>query len=46
MLFEKRVSARRFDETEVDVFHESVEEKVMDQYEETVEQRTGKTGFA
>lgn len=34
VLFEKRISARKFATTEVDVFHETVEEKVMNQYEE------------
>ncbi|KAH6997085.1 general substrate transporter [Ilyonectria destructans] len=33
VLFERRISARKFAETEVNVFHESVEEKVMDEYE-------------
>ena len=37
MLFEKGVSARKFASTEVDVFHETVEEKVMHQYEDLVE---------
>jgi len=37
VLFEKRISARKFASTEVDVFHEVVEEKVMDQYEKAEE---------
>ena len=37
MLFEKRISARKFASTEVDVFHEVVEEKVMDKYEKAEE---------
>ncbi|KAJ6441722.1 sugar porter (SP) family MFS transporter [Purpureocillium lavendulum] len=42
VLFEKGVSARKFAATEVDVFHEVVEEKVMNQYENIVE--TGEKG--
>ncbi|KAM5345610.1 hypothetical protein ACJ41O_011471 [Fusarium nematophilum] len=34
VLFERRISARKFATTEVDVFHETVEEKVMNRYEE------------
>ncbi|KAF7554193.1 hypothetical protein G7046_g6883 [Stylonectria norvegica] len=34
VLFERRISARQFAQTEVDVFHETVEEKVINQYEE------------
>lgn len=45
MLFEKRVSARNFATTEVDVFAESVEEKVLQQYEETVQQVHAKAVF-
>ncbi|EQK98556.1 maltose permease [Ophiocordyceps sinensis CO18] len=37
VLFEKRVSARKFATTDVDVFHETVEEKVMKQYETIVD---------
>lgn len=33
VLFERRIPARKFAETEVNVFHEAVEEKVMDDYE-------------
>jgi MFS transporter, SP family, general alpha glucoside:H+ symporter len=36
VLFERRVNARKFAKTEVDVFHEVVEEKVMDQFEKVV----------
>lgn len=43
VLFEKHISARKFASTEIDVFHEAVEEKVMNQYEETVVQH--RTGF-
>lgn len=45
MLFEKRIPARQFATTEVDVFEESVEEKVMHQYEETVKLRSTKNAF-
>ena len=37
VLFEKGVSARKFATTEVDVFHETVEDKLMNQYEEIVD---------
>ena len=36
VLFEKGVSARKFATTDIDVFHEEVQEKVMSQYEEIV----------
>jgi SP family general alpha glucoside:H+ symporter-like MFS transporter len=36
VLFERRINARKFAQTEVDVFHEVVEEKVMDQFEKVV----------
>ncbi|KAM0429785.1 hypothetical protein ACHAPT_006391 [Fusarium lateritium] len=39
MLFEKRISARKFASTEVDVFHEMVEETVIDQYEKAEEKK-------
>ncbi len=46
-MFEKRVSARKFASTEIDVFHEAVEDKVMHQYEETVvRNRAGVAGEA
>lgn len=44
VLFEKGVSARKFASTEIDVFREAVEAKVMHQYEETVVQE--KVGYA
>jgi SP family general alpha glucoside:H+ symporter-like MFS transporter len=34
VLFERGISARKFASTEVDVFHETVEENVMNRYEE------------
>lgn len=34
MLFEKGISARKFASTEIDVFSEAVEDKVMHNYEE------------
>lgn len=37
VLFERRVSARKFASTEVDVFHETVEDKIMNQYENIVD---------
>ncbi|KAL7914468.1 sugar transporter domain-containing protein [Trichoderma velutinum] len=37
VLFEKRISARKFASTKVDVFHESIDEKVMNQYDGTME---------
>ncbi|KAF4471325.1 hypothetical protein FALBO_1765 [Fusarium albosuccineum] len=37
VLFEKRIPARKFASTDVDVFHESVEEKVMEHYEKVEE---------
>lgn len=45
LLFEKGVSARKFATTEVDVFAETVEEKVLQQYEETVQQAHAKAVF-
>jgi SP family general alpha glucoside:H+ symporter-like MFS transporter len=32
VLFEKKVSARQFSKTKVDVFHESVEDDIINQY--------------
>jgi SP family general alpha glucoside:H+ symporter-like MFS transporter len=37
VLFEKGVSARNFASTKVDVFHESIDEKVMNQYDGILE---------
>lgn len=37
VLFERGISARKFASTEVDVFHETVEENVMNRYEELVD---------
>lgn len=34
VLFEKRISARKFASTEVDVFHENVQQDVMNAYDE------------
>ncbi|KAH7320284.1 general substrate transporter [Stachybotrys elegans] len=42
VLFEKGISARKFASTHVDVFHESVETKVMNQYEQITEKHEGK----
>ncbi|KAK5997360.1 General alpha-glucoside permease [Cladobotryum mycophilum] len=42
VLFEKGISARKFATTEVDVFHETVEEKVMNQYDGIVEHQVEK----
>ena len=42
VLFEKRVSARNFSTTQVDVFHETVEDKVMNQYENIVDNQPEK----
>ncbi|KAL6854052.1 sugar transporter domain-containing protein [Trichoderma novae-zelandiae] len=39
VLFEKKISARKFASTKVDVFHESIDEKVMHQYDGIVESR-------
>ena len=44
ILFERRVGAREFEKTKVDVFHEKVDEKIMNTYDdvtttETSEQR-------
>lgn len=33
VLFEKKIPARKFASTKVDVFHESIDEKVMHQYD-------------
>jgi len=46
VLFEHKVSARKFDKTEVDVFAESVEDGVMAGYRETLqrERRGGEEG--
>jgi hypothetical protein len=38
VLFEKGISARKFHTTEIDVFSESVQEKLMNQLEEIVDQ--------
>ncbi len=46
VLFEKGVSARKFASTEVDVFHEVVEEKVMNQYEDIVDSPAKGAKFA
>ncbi|KJZ72018.1 hypothetical protein HIM_08579 [Hirsutella minnesotensis 3608] len=40
VLFEKRVSARKFTTTDVDVFHEAVESEVLENYEHTVQSKT------
>ncbi|OPB43514.1 MFS permease (maltose permease) [Trichoderma guizhouense] len=37
VLFEKKISARKFASTKVDVFHESIDEKVMNQYDGIME---------
>ncbi|RFU80639.1 sugar porter sp family mfs transporter [Trichoderma arundinaceum] len=37
VLFEKKISARNFASTKVDVFHESIDEKVMNQYDGVIE---------
>ncbi|KAK0755952.1 hypothetical protein N5P37_011505 [Trichoderma harzianum] len=37
VLFEKKISARNFASTKVDVFHESIDEKVMHQYDGIME---------
>ncbi|GFP60531.1 maltose permease MAL31 [Trichoderma asperellum] len=37
VLFERKVSARNFASTKVDVFHESIDEKVMNQYDGILE---------
>ncbi|KAL6830393.1 sugar transporter domain-containing protein [Trichoderma sp. SZMC 28015] len=37
VLFEKKISARKFASTKVDVFHESIDEKVMHQYDAIME---------
>jgi SP family general alpha glucoside:H+ symporter-like MFS transporter len=37
VLFERKISARKFASTQVDVFHESVEEKVLNQYDQITE---------
>jgi SP family general alpha glucoside:H+ symporter-like MFS transporter len=34
VLFEKKVPARQFNKTKVDVFHESVEDDIINQYEQ------------
>lgn len=39
VLFEKGVSARKFATTKVDVFHESVSDQVLDQYNKAEEVR-------
>ena len=46
VLFEKGVSARKFASTEGDVFHEVVEEKVMNQYEDIVDSPAKGAKFA
>lgn len=45
VLFERGISARKFSTTEVDVFHETVEDKIMVQYEDMVHHGPGKTGM-
>ncbi|CAG9951086.1 unnamed protein product [Clonostachys rosea f. rosea IK726] len=39
LLFEKHISARKFASTEIDVFHEAVDESTMERYEKTTEAR-------
>jgi len=39
VLFEKKIPARKFDKTEVDVFHEHVEDKVVTQFTQVVDTR-------
>lgn len=38
VLFERKVPARKFHKTKVDVFHEHVEEKVLDQFKQLDDQ--------
>lgn len=45
VLFERGISARKFATTEVDVFHETVEDKILVQYEDVVHHRPDKTGM-
>ncbi|QUC16203.1 uncharacterized protein UV8b_00444 [Ustilaginoidea virens] len=42
VLFERKISARKFASTEVDVFHEVVEDTVMDQYETIMDPKSEK----
>jgi SP family general alpha glucoside:H+ symporter-like MFS transporter len=39
VLFEKKIPARKFEKTEVDVFHEHVEDKVVTQFTKVVDAR-------
>jgi disulfide oxidoreductase YuzD len=41
VLFERKISARKFATTHVDVFHETVEETVMNQYDQIADQVPG-----
>jgi SP family general alpha glucoside:H+ symporter-like MFS transporter len=42
VLFEKQISARNFASTKVDVFHESLDEKVLNQYDGIIESHVEK----
>ncbi|PTB70093.1 maltose permease [Trichoderma citrinoviride] len=45
VLFEKKISARKFASTKVDVFHESIDEKVMHQYDGIMKSHVEKVSF-
>jgi SP family general alpha glucoside:H+ symporter-like MFS transporter len=46
VLFERKISARKFADTEVDVFHEHVEDSVMNKFNKAVDSRGGQEGPA
>ncbi|TFB03890.1 Maltose permease MAL31 [Trichoderma ghanense] len=45
VLFEKKIPARKFASTKVDVFHESIDEKVMHQYDGIMKTHVEKVSF-
>ncbi|EGR45879.1 maltose permease [Trichoderma reesei QM6a] len=45
VLFEKKIPARKFSSTKVDVFHESIDEKVMHQYDGIMKTHVEKISF-
>lgn len=44
VLFERRISARKFHKTEVDVFAENVDDKIMKQYDDVNSDTTTQAG--
>jgi SP family general alpha glucoside:H+ symporter-like MFS transporter len=44
VLFERRISARKFHKTEVDEFEENVDDKIMKQYDDVNSDATAQAG--